>query len=677
MSDNSQLSFENNAPSLGNPVHTHGPFPIMSFGGENLGNNFTNAPSMFPISTTAAPTSGTWLANLKLAVLSHKHSDGTPCFNVLEHAAQADSEEDPSFLQAHAKLIQHILAPERERCANLEDEKRTLVARNSTLLDDNHRLQQLYDESQARRDHRTPAGSTKRKSDPLDSPDRRPPPPSGSGRPERPNSAVPPSYTRLGSEPYPNRSTATILYQHANYRPGFEPTGLLATWTDKGWLDVPRYILEHTRLRTLPSVIAFSGSPCGSQTLPDDASELTQLTTRANTPGNFRSLFRLRDSMGIAQIIDGLGRELRTSTVPIPAISKQLLRSNPRPDWSDHTRFLDIKDVSLDLDTIANWDSSPCRIPSIRTPNGRASDEDYALFMYVHYDNLGHLGVIVTDSGLVQLDSVMSHRILSVMTPAKRTGIYEFRREFVRLVSWPGLYKNILESKGILVNSDGHITKCPTELSRDVEGLARHFASCNVTPATVASMFHWGLQYCLDVQDIPSVPEPRRHEFAQIYKYARIRSLFFPITRPREDRTYSIPSHIHPFEILEYRRRQFVINHWKETDTLPTPDYKVPVHHYSKSPPASVPVSVDQLSISDDGNASSPPSGPTAVSTAPNESASATSVGDTASEIEPEQSANATAVPNPEGTPPTGNDVDMAPADQNAPTTQDKMEDVE
>ena len=169
----SDLVLDTTAPTNGNPVHTHGPFPIMAFGanngtqissqtndgmqfsgGENFGNSFANPPSMFSASmiphSTPASSSGTWLANLKLAILSHKHYDGTPCFNVLEHAALADSEEDTSFIQAHSKLIQHICAPKRARCQTLETEKATLAAQNRTLSAENRSLQHQIDELRSR-----------------------------------------------------------------------------------------------------------------------------------------------------------------------------------------------------------------------------------------------------------------------------------------------------------------------------------------------------------------------------------------------------------------------------------------------------------------------------------------------------------------------------------------------
>ncbi|KAF9259652.1 hypothetical protein L218DRAFT_947453 [Marasmius fiardii PR-910] len=512
-----------------NPVHTHGPFPIMSYG-ENLGNNYTNTPSLFlvPINdsnhSASSSTSGTWLANLKLAILTHKHADGTPCSNVLEHAALADSEEDKSFSATHTRLVQHILAPERQCCMKLEAENTDLLA------------------------------------------------------------------------------------THANYRPGFNSAGVLATWNVSGWLDVPSYITKHASLCTLPEIISFSGNACGSQLLPANDVELSALVSQSNEPGNFCALFRLHDSMGLGLILEGLNRELRISTTPIPSIIPKLLRTSPTP----------------------------------------TSDEDYALFTWVHYDNLGHLGIILTDDGHIQLDSV---RVL-----------------------WPLLYSSILKNKGISVNPSSHILRCPTELSHDVEGIAHHLANCNVTETTVNHLFHWGMQYCLDVQDLLSIPESRRHELTTIYKYGRIRSLFFPIHTDCLSDTYIKPSHINPYQVMEYWRCQFVHAHWKDTNSVPSPDFKVLVHHVPRASLSAIPVSVAGLSLSKTGNATLPPSSTSGVLSG---STSATSSETPTSETSNMQSVSATASSASLVVKTDNPDMDMQENSNDCATNIDAMEDVE
>ncbi|KAK1227978.1 hypothetical protein PQX77_009025 [Marasmius sp. AFHP31] len=354
-----------------------------------------------------------------------------------------------------------------------------------------NQLRRVGDELDARRNPRSFVVGNKRKLDSNNSPNCRPTPPTPpTASQDRDPFPLPPSYVNLGSEPYPGRQTATLLYQHANYQPGFDSAGVLATWNSSGWLDVPSYITKHASLCTLPEIILFSRTACGSQLLPDSDAELSALVSQSNEPGNFRALFCLRDSMGFRLILQGLNRELCTSTTPIPSIIPKLLRTSLTPYWSSFTRYIDINNVKMDTDAADRWNPSPCIIPTIHTPNSRTSNEDYTLFTWVHYDNLGHLGIILTDDGHVQLDSVRGHRILSAITPARRTGIHKFRREFVRLASWPGLYSAILKEKGILVNPSGHISRCLTELSRDVEGIARHLANCNVTKVTVNHLFH-------------------------------------------------------------------------------------------------------------------------------------------------------------------------------------------
>ncbi|KAF9254011.1 hypothetical protein L218DRAFT_1010248 [Marasmius fiardii PR-910] len=180
------------------------------------------------------------------------------------------------------------------------------------------------------------------------------------------------------------------------------------------------------------------------------------------------------------------------------------------------------------------------------------------------------------------------------------------------------------------------------------------------------------MQYCLDVQDLPSIPESRRHELATIYKYCRIRSLFFPIHKDRPSDTYTKPSHVNPYQVMEYRRRQFVHAHWKDTNSLPSPDFKVLVHHVPRAPPSAVPVSVAGLSLSETGNATLPPS-----STSSSAGVSPGSTSAISSETSNMQSAPATAslisltvkTDNP--------NVDMQGNSDDSATKVDAMEEVE
>ncbi|KAL0565376.1 hypothetical protein V5O48_016649 [Marasmius crinis-equi] len=441
-------------------------------------------------------------------------------------------------------------------------------------------------------------------------------------------------------------------------------------------MDIPDSVRDHAASKTLPNIILFKGEFTGSQTFPDDTSELSNLVTRATTSGNFASLFRLRDAMGLALVMDGLRREFRKRTLSIPSIIDSLLHSPCDPDWAGHTRYITLENHFMsNIDNATNWNASPCHILSVRTPSRRTSDEDYAKFIFIHYDNRGHLGVILTDSGLVDLDSVKAHRILVEVTPTNRNNVYEFRREFIRLVSWPGLYAYILDHKGISVDKNGKLAACPADLSRDIVGIATHLASCSISITRVEAMLHWGLQYCLDVQSLPSMTDLRRNDFAIIYKYARIRSLFYPLRRVNNRETYSLPAHLLREEVLEYRRRQFILNHWKDSNSLPSADYKVPIIHVPANPPATVPISVAALSLSDNGNANSPPTDATATSANGPSTASASATNVEGPPAGLEQSAPATESPIPGAI--TDSDVDMSGSKQESQENTSPMEDVE
>ncbi|KAL0565070.1 hypothetical protein V5O48_016961 [Marasmius crinis-equi] len=419
---------------------TNGPFPILScgtkvdfnpphssnevrlLGGENPGGNPFGTPFNFLHTPAAASSSGVWLANLKLAVISHKHSDRSPCFNVLEHAVQADSEEDPSFTAAYNKLIDHFITPEKTRNTELKKQLQSVTEERDRIL------QQVQS---------TPKSSTrsisgmKRKSD---------------------------------HEP-----------ASSHHKP-----------------PAPRASRAITNSPPIPSPPSYSSS------------------------------------------------------------FETLLVANPRPLWAAFTRFTRYESTVRPSDSIANWleGESPLKVPSVRTPGNCSTDEQYALFVWLHYDSRGHMGIILTDSGLIALNSVMAHRVLHKMAPKEQRET--FRRESLRLITWPGLYSQLLQELGLEVNPAGQVRRCPPNLSGSVAGVAEHFAHCGISVNIVDKMFHYGAQFCIDVQSSPFHNPEQRNIFAQIYKFGRIRSLFFPIRSIHSDRIYRVSDHIDYAQVLEY-----------------------------------------------------------------------------------------------------------------------------
>ncbi|KAL0572164.1 hypothetical protein V5O48_009799 [Marasmius crinis-equi] len=104
------------------------------------------------------------------------------------------------------------------------------------------------------------------------------------------------------------------------------------------------------------------------------------------------------------------------------------------------------------IDNVTNWNASPCHILSVRTPSQQTSDKDYAKFIFIHYDNHGHLGVTLTDPGLVDLNSVKAHCIPVEVTPP----IVPMSTSF------------IANHKGISIDKNRKLAACPPDLSHDV-----------------------------------------------------------------------------------------------------------------------------------------------------------------------------------------------------------------
>ncbi|KAJ8089152.1 hypothetical protein PM082_014400 [Marasmius tenuissimus] len=428
------------------------PFPILSCGGENPGGNSFENPINFMQQPITPSSGGTWLANLKLAVISHKHADGSPCFNVLEHAVQADSEEDMSFTAAYNKLVDHFTAPEVAKCVELEKKLAAVTEERDNLACD----------AQNRADDATqashPLSGTKRKSeqDPASS-HRRPPPPRASN-----------------TQPYPNHATALAIYQHSRFRPGLEESPDFK-WNPTGFITASLYIQECARNQRLPDVLPFMGSSRGNQLPPATPHLAERLISQAHTTGKLHYLLRLRDSMGLAQVLTTLKTTLRTDSLELAASFEPLISANPHPEWSTFTRFHFVDSTVQPSDSIANWsDGNSSKVPSVRTPL-----------------------------------------------------------------------------------------------------------------LTVGLLLQWST----------------RNSFAQLYKFGRIRSLFYSIHSLRSERIYSVPDHIDRAEVLEYCRRQFLIGHWKKQPGT-DPDMKVPTIRIPTSPPQTVSVPVEQLHISNSGNTS-------------------------------------------------------------------------
>ncbi|KAJ8096199.1 hypothetical protein PM082_000107 [Marasmius tenuissimus] len=572
------------------------PFPILSCGGENPGGNSFGNPINFMQQPIAPSSGGTWLANLKLAVISHKHADGSPCFNVLEHAVQADSEEDMSFTAAYNKLVDHFTAPEVAKHVELEKKLAAVTEERDNLARDAQN--RADDATQASR----PLSGTKRKSeqDPASS-HRRPPPPRASNTRTASPLPSPPSYSTLGSEPYPNHATALAIYQHSRFRPGLEESPDFE-WNPTGFITASPYIQECARNQRLPDVLPFMGSSRGNQLPPATPHLAERLISQAHTTGKLHYLLRLRDSMGLAQVLTTLKTTLRTDSLELAASFEPLISANPHPEWSTFTRFHFVDSTVQPSDSIANWsDGNSSKVPSVRTPGSRSTDDQYALFVWLHYESRGHMGIILTNSGYISLDSIMAHRVLHKMAPKEHRET--FRRESIRLVTWPGLYHQQLQVLGLEVNPAGTIKRCPAPLTTTLAGVVQHFADCGVTIAMVDRMFHYGAQFCLDMQSSPFHTPEQRNSFAQLYKFGRIRSLFYSIHSLRSERIYSVPDHIDRAEVLEYRRRQFLIGHWKKQPGA-DPDMKVPTIRIPTSPPQTVSVPVEQLHISNSGNTS-------------------------------------------------------------------------
>ncbi|KAL0562968.1 hypothetical protein V5O48_019110, partial [Marasmius crinis-equi] len=148
-------------------------------------------------------------------------------------------------------------------------------------------------------------------------------------------------------------------------------------WTSVGFINPSPHIEECARTQRLPDILPFIGNSRGNQLPPSTPQLAERLITKAHSDGNLKHLVRLRDAMGLAQVLTTLKPHLRVNSLELPGSFETLLVANPHPLWAAFTRFTRYESTVRPSDSIANWleGESPSKVPSVRTPGNRSTDE--------------------------------------------------------------------------------------------------------------------------------------------------------------------------------------------------------------------------------------------------------------------------------------------------------------
>ncbi|KAK7444297.1 hypothetical protein VKT23_015309 [Stygiomarasmius scandens] len=510
-------------------------------------------PIPVPVGYDTNAHHGTWSVNSKLNVIIHNHADGTPCSDILQHTALAHATEDNSYIEAQKTLANHFTKPILRELETAKAEIESQRHRRRKVEDELDTLRASLENSRRSLPH-----SSKRKindSDRMDVDNDIPPP-----KKVHQSRLVPIGYHTIGQSPFPNIEQLYTCIQYGRFRLGFSHMDLDFTWSaETGLIVATADIIEHVKRKKLPRAVEIDVNRYpleGSQSLPRSLEGIEKLVEAANQRGNLTGLYRFREAHGLALLLDYLTRESRTSL--FIGDEREIIKKSVYPQWAVFTTFINPEEHTQDNDGFAEWEKTPSRVPALPPANTSTPDDKFANYVFVHYEPRSHAGIIMTDSGFVDLDTIAANRTFTAMVPQDHDLISIFKVRFVELVAKPGLYEHILRSQNIRIDTSGSVAPCARTDIDSLITLAKHFAHCGITLTKTNSMLRWAWQYCIDIQSLSTVNRDIALRYARVFQVSRYRSLFYPIAPANPSHIYSIPEHWDRAEILEYRRRSFV-----------------------------------------------------------------------------------------------------------------------
>ena len=537
-------------------------------------------------------TQGTYEANPRLGTVVHLHGDSRICDDLFGHLLLACGAQDPRYLEELDKLIDYYRKPVIK---DLEATERHLDKVREDLSKAKSHIRKLEEELVQVKLASTSTLSKRKKTDGPDAGDGEPRP---SKRPAASDTAtiIPTiGFDIIDANARPDPYVDLTLLEHAHYRPGFPlHNAKLRFSTFNGSLEIKSHIRTLSQQKQLPEPISIIGTSFGSQSFPQTAAELAQLGIDAQIAGNYAPLMRAQSIRSLATLLNYLHSFSNGTTPPLSGTAKDALDLLIYPDWARHTLFTEYSKFVKNEDSPGNFSTNKCEIPPVAShPTSSSSDIDFAQAAIVHFQPTVDAGIILDDSGNVWMNSIRSFRLHTSIVPTdvKATddkSIPHFHVVFITLCANTHLYDEILAKHNLTIAPNRNLRPCLVSDIKDTITVSAYLAECGITVQEIALCVWYALRYCRVLSQLAFLRPTLRRKYSLIFIAAQHRMLFYPLPEPPTD-VYHIPEHWDPQGILEYRRRQAVVRHWRNSKSarhiLPDKDWKLPTINYSRSEP--------------------------------------------------------------------------------------------
>ncbi|KIK49946.1 hypothetical protein GYMLUDRAFT_65475 [Collybiopsis luxurians FD-317 M1] len=284
--------------------------------------------------------------------------------------------------------------------------------------------------------------------------------------------------------------------------------------------------------------------------------------TQANQLGNLNGLYAMIDiHHGISlrrRLEQESGHQTITSAECIVEAQFRL------PSWAKRSTNIDGLGFYSKESPYA-WES--ISVPSVDQPKLiESSSHHWAYWLATHGNILDHPGVMVTDSGIIDTNTIEGYRLLHILDPSYTSEQSLFRELFITILALPQLYGQLIEFNHLMVAPEISLTKCPFE-PRTLGDVAHHMTSCGLTEHKVNSLLQYSQLFCLDKIHVfqKSKRDSDAEVWLQILRRSNLRMLIADCV-PQEDPALTLPEHWDHQQLMEYCRRKMVTRGQKTRD---------------------------------------------------------------------------------------------------------------
>ncbi|KAF9250620.1 hypothetical protein L218DRAFT_952021, partial [Marasmius fiardii PR-910] len=306
---------------------------------------------------------------------------------------------------------------------------------------------------------------------------------------------------------FPVQEMGFSVLEHSRFHTGFDQSLVTINWDDaEGLGHISALVDKCISTNTSPTPTVFTeGTQTGIQSIPSSHANLESLVGGAITEGNISALHCLRFALVIAQMLEQT-RDIDPRVNPFYRSKKDILSKvrEANPEWARSSKFLDSRTYRL-KEAPREWKNS-IQLPAAGAPQDDANRHNYvawAHYMFIFGDSNALLGIFMSDTGYIDLESVRASCILYDLTPIRsakdRLAFDAFRLAFIRVVSKPGFFEYLVRRYNLTISN---VMKTYSN-----EYVARILADSGLKEDTVNSMLRFAWQFAIDMQQLSSNPE--------------------------------------------------------------------------------------------------------------------------------------------------------------------------